>query len=727
MNVPYLGSDARLYVSPIDGLSQWTLIVFRDKDSLRSTYLEVVALSASLFLLYLLPLVLVLLIMFFRSLYTGKRMKYLWPSANRSSVYVQSIPISIVFSVFGYRVSCVLPDRWLIPFLILLSVTALFVFIAQLKYNRVLTYSVKLARFVQRRPSINYRSLSSLALVTLVVVIGVLPALGFFRLAYNEEMALFTKYGQFTLLRSLNEREADVRAAYPTTIFKNEAAAQVFRTRRLSVDLDRYYAFFFRTKISSDTEGKALPETQGTLLLRLSQLLPLSSESSIVRHGLIKNQSADDLWSWSSGKGPTATLILQGPGVGEQDNRTNFVIESRVPKFPLGPVALLVSLIPILLILFVLIRFVLSRVFLLDIVDSSKSDSNRRISAPSGQRHFIVLGSPYTRRESLLQQATVLNLKVEATGTKWLQKLELDKILGDPTQSIAIDCFEHRIHEPQSNLQKLVLLEKLVASDRTLLVTSTVDPAEYSFDTASKQSTNSMVRESDARWARVISKFWVRYLEDVGDAHEFRSALARIRMEKNLSPQGVELFNMLARECSPRACLQDIAIGIASQPRFEKGNSEQLLDEIVLQARTYYKFLWESCSPTEKLTLAHLAVDRLLSPNDPDIPRLIRRGLIVRKRQVRFLNQSFRLFVLAESRTDDDVAVCEDQAQKGSSWQYLKVALSVVLCGLMLFLFVTQRDLYNSALIAITGIAAGLPSVFNFLNLFQSKIGSARA
>jgi hypothetical protein len=73
------------------------------------------------------------------------------------------------------------------------------------------------------------------------------------------------------------------------------------------------------------------------------------------------------------------------------------------------------------------------------------------------------------------------------------------------------------------------------------------------------------------------------------------------------------------------------------------------------------------------------------------------------------------------------VAVCADQAQKGSSWQYLKVALSVVVVGLMLFLFVTQRDLYNSVLIAVTGIAAGIPSVFNFLSLFQNKVNVSRA
>ena len=181
------------------------------------------------------------------------------------------------------------------------------------------------------------------------------------------------------------------------------------------------------------------------------------------------------------------------------------------------------------------------------------------------------------------------------------------------------------------------------------------------------------------------------------------------------------MYDLLIRECAPRACLQDIGIGIAKRRAFEKSDPDKILEEILIQATTYYKFVWNSCSPAEKLTLAHLAADRLLSPNDPDIPRLVRRGLIVRDPVVRLINESFRLFVLAESRTDKEMAVTESEARKGSSWQYLKVALLVTVVVIMVFLFATQRDLYNSTLVALTSIAAGVPTIFSFFNLFQSK------
>jgi len=68
--------------------------------------------------------------------------------------------------------------------------------------------------------------------------------------------------------------------------------------------------------------------------------------------------------------------------------------------------------------------------------------------------------------------------------------------------------------------------------------------------------------------------------------------------------------------------------------------------------------------------------------------------------------------------------VSEGQARKSSSWQYLKVALSVTVIVLMVFLFATQRDLYNSTIVALTSIAAGVPAIFNFFNLFQKTFGA---
>ena len=50
-----------------------------------------------------------------------------------------------------------------------------------------------------------------------------------------------------------------------------------------------------------------------------------------------------------------------------------------------------------------------------------------------------------------------------------------------------------------------------------------------------------------------------------------------------------------------------------------------------------------------ELTLLHFAEDRLLSPNDPDIKSLLRKGLIERAPNIKLMNETFQRFVLSQS------------------------------------------------------------------------------
>jgi hypothetical protein len=111
---------------------------------------------------------------------------------------------------------------------------------------------------------------------------------------------------------------------------------------------------------------------------------------------------------------------------------------------------------------------------------------------------------------------------------------------------------------------------------------------------------------------------------------------------------------------------------------------EHLLNRIINQARTYYTHLWNSCSTPEKVTLFHLAKDRLLSHRDPDIERLMRRELIVRNIDVHLFNDSFRQFI--KSTEIDFMTQEEDKAKKVSPWHTLKGPIFVVLVAVTVFL-----------------------------------------
>lgn len=725
VDVSYFGQDARVYISPMRGSPDWSLVVMRDKEPLRSSYLEVVALSSSLFLIYLLPFLVILVLMFLISFFTGKRLTWISPAAYFSPVYLQLIPIYILLTFIAYGLSNRLSDRASLALLSLFSVAAVLFMIVQLRFRIMLSPSVRLARYLERRWTLaDHRLLYPLCLVGLVFVIAVLPSLAFFRLVYNEQMDLFVKYGQTTLVNSLNERESRVRSVYRLPTLRTRAHLNTFIDARLDEDLDRYYKFFFRTEIKGPTTAQTVASnnTQESLIQKLNKLLPLASQNSIVRHGLMASHSADN--RWRSYVDETGKLAFSAPE-GTSGNQKFFNISSDIRHFKLSAQALLIFLGLIIPALFLLIRFVVNRIFLVDVVKPVRPRAASIFA--NGGKLFMVLGSPFTQRASLLktEKFKVLKLNASEEDDSILEKLDADTLKREGP--LAIDDFEYQIDQPQANLKKLSVLEKLVSQPGVLAIISTAEPSEYCFDGAESTVGSG---SADARWATVMSKLNVCYQEDNGEPAAFSAELDQIRFaNEDETAAGITtdeekvgvLVELLKRECAPRACLQDIGRAIASRPEFKVSDLNDVFEEILLQAGTYYKSLWNSCSPGEKLTLAHLATDRFLSANDPDIARLVRRGLIIRDPDVRLMNESLRVFVLAKSRTDKDVEIAEGQARKASSWQYLKVVLSAIVIVIMVFLFATQRDLYNSTLILLTSIAAGVPAIFNFFSLFQKS------
>jgi hypothetical protein len=95
----------------------------------------------------------------------------------------------------------------------------------------------------------------------------------------------------------------------------------------------------------------------------------------------------------------------------------------------------------------------------------------------------------------------------------------------------------------------------------------------------------------------------------------------------------------------------------------------------------------------------------------------MRRGLIVRDPDLHLINESFRRFVKAEfsSEISDEY----QKAKKTSPWHNLKAPLLFALISVVLFLFVTQRDVYDSSLAILTAIITVIPAVFKLLSFFQ--------
>jgi len=300
-----------------------------------------------------------------------------------------------------------------------------------------------------------------------------------------------------------------------------------------------------------------------------------------------------------------------------------------------------------------------------------------------------------------------------------------------PLPPVILDNFDYGIENPACDQRRLLVLEKLFDMERVAIALSNYEPDRFTNGKPEGHSANGTSPLITDRWTRAVSRFLRVTIEDLGDLKAFETRLERRKNEllsdANLATaQQIEaVFETIERECSASACLQNIGEGIAKQTDLVTRTPEQISKQVLLQATPYYKSIWDLCSDYEKLSLSHLAQDGLLSPNDPDIDRLMEKGLIVSGPPVKLMNESFRSFVLI-IEDEDDLARCKEKARKMSNWEALKVPLSIGVASVIVFLFLTQRELYNSTLPVITAITAGVPTFFSLISVLHGGGGPGK-
>jgi len=111
-----------------------------------------------------------------------------------------------------------------------------------------------------------------------------------------------------------------------------------------------------------------------------------------------------------------------------------------------------------------------------------------------------------------------------------------------------------------------------------------------------------------------------------------------------------------------------------------------------------------------------VAQDGLVSRFDPELRRLMQLGLIVREPSLGLRDPSFCRFVLAVSA---DEGVNTYRADIQSSWDRLKAPLLLLLLGVIAFLFLTQKELYDSTLSLVSALTGGAFALLKLFGMFQ--------
>ena len=726
MNVRYLGEDHRFFITTLQGFPDWSLVVFRNKQPLRSAFFELLTTVTVLFLIYGLILMTAFTIFYLFNV-VNERRAWLWPSERKTDVYRQSVFILLVLSLLSLALTILMHGERLVWLIVAISFFAAFLYFVNLRWGFKSPFLKHVSSLLNRFT--RYDHLYVLNVSLLLLLISILPAGAFFKYAYESQIRLFIKHAQYSVATALAKRDERIRSRYSGLKFSANPALEsqnreAFIKQRLAESWDVYDNFFFNTDHQSPATDRTTcnKEAPTDLLSRLNAIIPLSNRTSIERRGLLDNASVRGICRWESGAMESLILHLEGSAGQSASPRLHLntsVPLLGVPGLPVFGAGLL--FVPLLL----FVNFIVRRVFLLDTHKPSSHSLTKLLSCKIERNVFVVVNAPFVKKVVGKESNLCLrDLSSLATSADWVDAFDYNSV-GEETV-IALDEFDYGMDDPQINQQKLKLVESLLAKQKTLVIFSSADSSQYRFTNGENGHTNGE-RDETGRWAGVIiSNFFTEYAEDTDDGLLFRGKVleekARILatdLQGKSTEQIDELFDTLYAECAPREPLQRVGLQILSQKGFVTLSREHLIGRIVNQARTYYTHIWNSCSTGEKLTLCHLAQDRLLSHRDPDIESLLRRELIVRDQDLHLFNESFRQFVKSAEKVSF-VAEQDKEAQQGSLWQTLKVPILVAMLAITAFLFVTQQDLFSSSLALVTGLTTLIPAMLKVMSLFHT-------
>ncbi len=137
-----------------------------------------------------------------------------------------------------------------------------------------------------------------------------------------------------------------------------------------------------------------------------------------------------------------------------------------------------------------------------------------------------------------------------------------------------------------------------------------------------------------------------------------------------------------------------------------------------------YRRLWRTCGIRERLVLRQLAEEGFVShAATPVVSRLRKRRLLLRSPALSLRSTPFRRFVLG-AESSQTIAEWEARgAGRFSRYRFLVVLALVLGLG---FLFVTQRDFFNSTTAVATAVAGALPLLIRVFGLFGEDSASGR-
>ncbi|HSF43363.1 MAG TPA: cache domain-containing protein [Thermoanaerobaculia bacterium] len=753
IEVRYAGREHMLHPVPVAAGLPWSVVAFRDKTLLRTVNVQILT-TALLCLVFYVAAILLLLALVY--LLPHFRARWVWPARERRGTYAQLAALyTLCLLVYPFALATSDPSHlfWtgtLLPLLVLLvsyvklsknggalaprhwaaaglaalllalllvlvwarlSGVSLAVLIGSLTAGGALLFLPAADRFFARLAGLPPRLAYVTAAALLLAVLAILPAVSFFKLAYDLHVENMIKHGQVRMMRGVEERMQKGLPADP----------------RHGV----YLASFFGTQVPQGG-----PANRGHVHVHdrwlpdlLEDYLPLYNESSAEMGRLSRDAADDQGWHWEHDGG---RLVLHtGHGKGEKGVHLASFVPSILSSLTDWTV-LSVSVVILGLAMVGVIWFLVRKILLLRTHVPFWIDRLDLAAGPLGGSVIRIS----RRRDRLRVPDRPDTAVIDLAAAQ--QAVEAGTALDDPAlegkRLVFVDHFEHRLRDAGFNRAKRLLLEDLVADpERRVVVLSAVDPHLCLVAGSPYGGIKAAVGEGEREaWGSLLGEFETFDLDGAGDPAELFAALAVLEEDLLKNPPGAAWIEQEAWRYQVRSCLAAVrtecgvtaplqAIGRELLPALDLREMDrgQILDEIRERAGLYYRALWASLSDGEKLLLVHLAEEGLVNPkNRRPLQRLLARGIARRDPALRVMNETFRSFVIAHKH---EVLAIERQEAADSPWAHLKRPLATVLMGVAVFFFATQREVFNTTLVFVTALAGALPQLLQLVGVFGSS------
>lgn len=527
-----------------------------------------------------------------------------------------------------------------------------------------------------------------------LALVSVLPVIGFYRMAYHEESLTWTKYLQWNIAQTEEQRNTDLKKELAP--YKNVIDTLGEKSNYLEVTGN--------FKIAKELEKGYSPESSKNRYTFEFLLRPPLSKILNNTFPVLQASAGDGKWCWYETEDECNVAMMFIPDEGEPRYYT--VARS---YFDLRGSNYFVLFIILLLGFFYLIYhvtlFAVGNIFGLGVVLDSRllRDSLAEIKQGDllNQNRIFIVGLPYAGKELLLNNfSCVINLRTD-----------LGKAIPANKQNvIVIKHFEHGINDHAINNDKLKIIQQLVDEDRKIIIASDVQPSailefyEKALERIKSDSTEwPTYKHAEQMWKNVLSGF-VLYFQPLSKENTLLSNDVFIKSELNHGLYLPTLVSHIPNEITNTyPCQENFVLKI-----------EELAD-------TYYHSLWNSFSDAEKFLLHDLAKDRYVNlKNVKTIRLLLQKGVIVADDSLQIMNRSFNNFILSVVNEDEEVRMENEQSNKGS-WNIVQSVLIILLIALIAFIAIAQQDLFRDLNVLIGAFGSAIALITRFGGLLSTK------